>query len=151
MQWFSFFLFLLISFHVGEVSAAPAPAIGHGDVGVIATLDKRQNAATTAANNVTQTHAKTAVNTQATAPSTNTTGTSSNTTTSNAGHTNYVATVPSVNGPTSDNQVAANGTKSVYNGGLPIEPQLTPALGVGGVILLVFGGAFAIIGIRKQW
>ena len=34
---------------------------------------------------------------------------------------------------------------------LPLQPTLTPAMGVTGVILLISGLAFAIIGIKNKW
>ncbi|KAK5166235.1 uncharacterized protein LTR77_008496 [Saxophila tyrrhenica] len=34
---------------------------------------------------------------------------------------------------------------------LPIQPEITPALGIAGVVLMLTGAAYAIIGIKHQW
>lgn len=34
---------------------------------------------------------------------------------------------------------------------LPIQPKITPALGVAGVILIVLGLCYSLIGIKNQW
>ena len=34
---------------------------------------------------------------------------------------------------------------------LPFQPSLTPAMGISGVILLLSGLAFAVIGIKNKW
>lgn len=34
---------------------------------------------------------------------------------------------------------------------LPIQPEITPALGVAGVILIVLGLAYTFVGIKNQW
>jgi hypothetical protein len=36
-------------------------------------------------------------------------------------------------------------------GTLPIQPKVTPALGVGGFILLITGAVLALIGVRNLW
>jgi hypothetical protein len=36
-------------------------------------------------------------------------------------------------------------------GTLPIQPKVTPALGVGGFILLMTGAVLALIGVRNLW
>ncbi|KAF1832797.1 hypothetical protein BDW02DRAFT_410562 [Decorospora gaudefroyi] len=41
--------------------------------------------------------------------------------------------------------------ESDSRGPLPINPTLTPAMGISGVILLITGLAYAIIGIKNQW
>ncbi|KAJ5134402.1 hypothetical protein N7526_005767 [Penicillium atrosanguineum] len=71
--------------------------------------------------------------------------------TSQTSPTNAATTVPSLDGVGSSSASSQNNTQSAYSGGLPIKPEVTPALGVGGFILLVLGAALALIGIRKQW
>ncbi|PGH05739.1 hypothetical protein AJ80_08296 [Polytolypa hystricis UAMH7299] len=34
---------------------------------------------------------------------------------------------------------------------LPIDPQITPALAIAGVVLMLTGGAYALIGIKNKW
>lgn len=34
---------------------------------------------------------------------------------------------------------------------LPFQPSLTPAMGISGVLLLLSGLAFAVIGIKNKW
>lgn len=34
---------------------------------------------------------------------------------------------------------------------LPIQPEITPALGVAGVVLILFGMCYSLIGIKNQW
>ncbi|KAL4900179.1 hypothetical protein BDW74DRAFT_188602 [Aspergillus multicolor] len=58
-----------------------------------------------------------------------------------------VATV-NISEPVEDD--GANST-SRAPGELPIQPSVTPALGVGGFILLVTGGVLALIGVRNLW
>lgn len=147
MRWSSFLTLLFLVFFCGKTLAAPV--IEHGESE--ATLDKRQEPATTTTPDTASQETSTATTqTQAT---TATTTTSSDTTTSDTNHATHVATtVPSLDGSsTSGNSAQLNVTKPTYTGGLPIQPEITPALGVGGFILLVLGGALALIGIRKQW
>ena len=40
--------------------------------------------------------------------------------------------------------------KKLKPGELPLKPSITPALGVGGFILIVLGAVLALIGIRNQ-
>ena len=44
-----------------------------------------------------------------------------------------------------------NATASAENNELPLTPVITPAIGITGVILLVTGLAYAIIGIKHKW
>ncbi|KAJ5176761.1 uncharacterized protein N7482_002638 [Penicillium canariense] len=158
MQWplFSTLIFVLLC---GVTFAAPAVDLGRQNVEAVATLEKRAEpvVTTTAADNTpsqTSTAATTNTNdaaTTATATATTATNTTS-TTTSNTSNSSYIATtIPSLDGSTGSTSASENGAKQKYSGGLPIQPQITPALGVGGIILLLSGAAQAIIGIRKQW
>jgi hypothetical protein len=40
---------------------------------------------------------------------------------------------------------------AILPGTLPIQPKVTPALGVGGFILLITGAVLALIGVRNLW
>jgi hypothetical protein len=42
-------------------------------------------------------------------------------------------------------------TNSTAPGALPLQPAVTPALGVGGFILIAAGAILALIGIRNLW
>lgn len=44
-----------------------------------------------------------------------------------------------------------NGIATPAPGVLPLEPQVTPAFGVGGSILIATGAILALIGIRNLW
>lgn len=143
-------LLFLICF-CGKTLAAPVVEHGESKLCAVTTLDKRQEPATTLTTDTAS--QETATATTQTQATTATATTSSDTTTSNTNHATQAATtVPSLDGSsTSGNSAPLNVTKTTYAGGLPIQPELTPALGVGGFILLVLGGALALIGIRKQW
>lgn len=134
------------------IATLAAPVVEHGEREITAsTFDKRQEtAATVTTDTASQYTATTTAQTQ-TAVVTATTAT--DTAVSSTNHVTHAATtVPSLDGSsTSGNSAPPNITKPAYTGGLPIQPELTPALGVGGFILLVLGGALALIGIRKQW
>lgn len=171
MRWSLFFT--LVLFFFGGVSlAAPAVGLGERDVETTAVLTKResQDTTTTSRTNDATATITTATITTATATTTIATvtqvtateakGTTANTTTDSAqnastsshtSHTNAATTVPSLDGVASSSASSQNNTQAAYSGGLPIKPEITPALGVGGFILLVLGAALALIGIRKQW
>lgn len=55
--------------------------------------------------------------------------------------------------PTTDITTAnfEDGTDSIPPGALPLQPKLTPAMGVSGIILMASGLALAFIGIRNLW
>ncbi|KAL5337149.1 hypothetical protein BJX70DRAFT_252019 [Aspergillus crustosus] len=57
-------------------------------------------------------------------------------------------TVPTLNTSAPDEEERANATAP---GELPIKPAVTPALGVGGVVLLATGAVLALIGVRNLW
>ncbi|KAK6813867.1 hypothetical protein RU639_010602 [Aspergillus parasiticus] len=44
-----------------------------------------------------------------------------------------------------------NETNPIAPGALPLQPTITPALGIGGFLLIVAGAVLAIIGIRNLW
>lgn len=154
MRWSLFLtLIVLCLFLYGETLAAPILEHGEPDVNAVMNIDKRQDSATTTTatnDNVSQTTATTTTDIHATATTETTT---SETTSANTSQPSYAATrVPSLDeAGTLGSQASPNETKSTFSGSLPIEPELTPALGVGGFILLVLGGALAFIGVRKQW
>lgn len=39
---------------------------------------------------------------------------------------------------------------AVYSGGLPIEPKVTPGIGIAGVILMLAGAPFCLVGIKLK-
>ncbi|KAL4890356.1 hypothetical protein BDV59DRAFT_204527 [Aspergillus ambiguus] len=83
----------------------------------------------------------------ATASATNhTTGAANSTSTTDAS-TRTSTTVPTLNASVP----AQNGTNSTEAGALPLQPVVTPALGIGGFILLATGAVLALIGIRNLW
>lgn len=45
---------------------------------------------------------------------------------------------------------AAIPENAVYSGGLPIEPKVTPGIGIAGVILMITGVPFCLIGIKVK-
>ncbi|KAJ5191477.1 uncharacterized protein N7498_010462 [Penicillium cinerascens] len=161
MRWSLLFTSALFFLHCGAALAAPTVELGERGVDAVATLNKRadQDTKTTATNNdATQPTAATTTGIETIGShevgsnaTTATTTTDPGTTTSPASQTYAATTVPSLDGPSSSSsQASQNETHSAYSGGLPIKPEITPALGVGGFILLVLGGALALIGIRKQ-
>lgn len=61
-------------------------------------------------------------------------------------------TVPSLNTPTTVvSQPYQQNSNQTYSGGLPIHPQISPAVGLGGIILLLLGGTLAFVGVLKKW
>ncbi|KAL4784610.1 hypothetical protein BJX76DRAFT_326669 [Aspergillus varians] len=56
--------------------------------------------------------------------------------------------VPTLNSSSIDDEDGANSTAP---GELPVKPTITPALGVGGFILLATGAILALIGVRNLW
>lgn len=161
MRWSLLFTSALFFLLCGAALAAPTVELGERGVDAVATLNKRadQDTKTTATNNdATQLTATTTTRIETTGShetgstaTTTTTTTDSGTTTAHTSHTYAATTVPSLDGSSSSSsQASQNETHSAYSGGLPIKPEITPALGVGGFILLVLGGVLALIGIRKQ-
>ncbi|KAL2813290.1 hypothetical protein BJX63DRAFT_230304 [Aspergillus granulosus] len=73
------------------------------------------------------------------------TATSGNSTSTSASPT----TVPLLNTSTDDEEDNRQNTTSP--GTLPLQPKVTPALGVGGFILLITGATLALIGVRNLW
>ncbi|KAJ5775425.1 uncharacterized protein N7511_000436 [Penicillium nucicola] len=166
MRWSVFFALVLSLLCVAGTLAAPAQNLGRE-------IEARQEQeaesdkpaeSTTSEASATQTNASTtisestatATSTSSTSKSSATTGTGTATTT-NAKSTTATAaeatsTVPSLDGATAaSQQEAADSARPTYSGGLPIKPVITPALGVGGFILLALGAVLAFIGVRKQW
>ncbi|KAJ5381553.1 uncharacterized protein N7496_003981 [Penicillium cataractarum] len=158
MRWSLFSTWILVLLF-GVALSAPARDIAQRNDDAFTTVEKRAepDATTTGADNspsqtstVTTTNTDSAAATAATATAVTTT--SNNTTSSKTSHSTYVATtIPSLDGSTDSSSDSEDGTKQKYTGGLPLQPQITPAWGVGGIILLLLGAALAFIGIRKQW
>ncbi|KAF2854256.1 hypothetical protein T440DRAFT_271480 [Plenodomus tracheiphilus IPT5] len=52
---------------------------------------------------------------------------------------------------TSDQSTPTNTANAATQNQLPIQPKLTPAMGLSGVILLLSGLVYAVIGIKNKW
>lgn len=149
MRWY--LLLALVLCLQWQVLAAPAPfALRETDA--LETLERRADPETTqtATDTASQTPTATATNTDTTAATT-TKSAASETATDSSSTTSVSSietSVPSVDGGSSAGS-SGNSTKSSYEGGLPIHPTITPAVGVGGIILLFTGAALTFIGIRK--
>ncbi|KAE8132380.1 hypothetical protein BDV38DRAFT_287780 [Aspergillus pseudotamarii] len=121
------------------VFAARIPHSEGNKYGSIAIIEARatDQATTTTADATTGTTASATGHATATANSTS----ASNTTTLATTATATLATpVPT-----------GNETTPIAPGALPLQPTITPALGIGGVILIAAGAVLAIIGIRNLW
>ncbi|KAH7051044.1 hypothetical protein B0J12DRAFT_76733 [Macrophomina phaseolina] len=47
---------------------------------------------------------------------------------------------------------AASSTAAVYSGrGLPLQPKVTPAIGIAGAVLIITGAIYTLIGIKNHW
>lgn len=154
MKWPLFFTVILLFLYYGETIAAPAVEIEHRGSDAVATLDRREepSATTTATTDNGPTKTSTATITDAKEAKTTAATTADATSSTTDEATSVATTVPSLDtSAASNSQSSQNSTKSTYTGGLPIQPELSPALGVGGFILLISGAALALIGIRKRW
>lgn len=159
MRW-SFFTTLILVLLFGVALSAPAADIAERNVDANTTVDERaQPDATTTPTRKTSSQTSIATTTStgsaettATNTATPASTTTNDTTSSNTSHATVVTTtVPSLDGSTASDSSSQYTTKQRYTGGLPIQPQITPAWGVGGIILLLLGAAQAFVGIRKQW
>ncbi|KAL3452839.1 hypothetical protein BJX65DRAFT_155458 [Aspergillus insuetus] len=61
------------------------------------------------------------------------------------------STVPLLNTSTDEIEEEEGRQNATLPGTLPIQPKVTPALGVGGFILLITGAVLALIGVRNLW
>lgn len=160
MRW-SLFSTLILVLLFGVALSAPAVDVAERNVEAFTTVEKRVErdatpTATATDNMPSSTSTASTTGTQgaatATATAIATTKTTNETATPNTSHSTFVATtVPSIDGSTGSGSNSQDGTKQKYTGGLPLQPEITPAWGVGGIILLLLGAALAFIGIRKQW
>ncbi|KAJ5317610.1 hypothetical protein N7508_002118 [Penicillium antarcticum] len=161
MRWSVFFTLILSLLFVAGTLAAPAQGLGRE---IEARQEKETDSdkaaeSTTSETSATQTDASTtalgstATSTSTSAPTTNTgTANTTNAVSTTASAAEATSTVPSLDGATAaSQQEAADSARPTYSGGLPIKPVITPALGVGGFILLALGAVLAFIGVRKQW
>jgi cobalamin biosynthesis Mg chelatase CobN len=163
MRWSTIFTLLVSLFLLGTLAA---PASGPGQRDAVANLQARQdtdstttteNAAseastTTARKDATTTATEASTATEATTTGTHNSPTASMNATTTATAASATSTVPSLDGATaSSQQQAAGSTRPTYSGGLPIQPKITPAFGVGGFILMALGAILSFIGVRKQW
>ncbi|KAL5002806.1 hypothetical protein BDV10DRAFT_85032 [Aspergillus recurvatus] len=115
---------LLVAYLIPALAfVARVPHVDRGEPGLLLSRNPENEDASNATSNAT------------------TTQTSNSTTTS-------ATTVPTLNTTTPDEDGGANSTAP---GELPIQPAVTPALGVGGFILLVTGAVLALVGVRNLW
>ncbi|KAJ5099550.1 hypothetical protein N7532_006551 [Penicillium argentinense] len=154
MRWSICIALILFSFYCGEALAAPA--VEH-ERRTVATLDREEpsasatETATTATNNDSS-QTSTATTTDAKSATKTTAATTRTISSDDSDATAVTTSVPSLDTSNSPGEsLSQNSNKSTYTGGLPIQPEISPALGVGGFILLVSGAALALIGIRKRW
>ncbi|OJJ48263.1 hypothetical protein ASPZODRAFT_1548389 [Penicilliopsis zonata CBS 506.65] len=69
-----------------------------------------------------------------------------------AGATANVTATPTTTMPSlNSSPPSTNKTTPANPDGLPIQPHITPALGVGGFLLMIIGAAYALIGIQNLW
>ncbi|KAE8148590.1 hypothetical protein BDV25DRAFT_141643 [Aspergillus avenaceus] len=137
ITFFAIFAYLLPCLFV---LAARIPHVDRGRYGGIAIIQARatDTIITTTADPAAE---ETAASATSHATAKITTSSASNTTTSGTTATATLTTST----PTSS---AVNSTDP---NALPLQPAITPALGIGGFILIVAGAALAIIGIRNLW
>lgn len=159
MRW-SLFTTLILVLLCGVALSAPAADIAERNVDANTTIGERaQPDATTTSTKDTPIQTSTdpttstdGAETIATNTATATSTTTNDTTSSNTSHATVVATtVPSLDGSTGSDSGSQDATKQKYTGGLPLQPQITPAWGVSGIILILLGATQAFIGTRKQW
>ncbi|KAF7716710.1 Uncharacterized protein PECH_008635 [Penicillium ucsense] len=164
MRWTSWSS-LALALVVGFSSSAPVVEIEQANAGAITGVGRRAEADPTAvAATTTPTQAPAASSTiismtSATTavtepPATTITGMSANSTDSShpiTGQSTAVPTsIPSLDGSSSSNNDNQATSKPAYTGGLPLQPEITPAWGVGGIMLLLLGASQAFIGVRKK-
>ncbi|KAJ5672684.1 hypothetical protein N7507_001811 [Penicillium longicatenatum] len=156
MRWYLLGL-LLLCLHWRQTFAVPADYRHQEaqDVALLAARDETDATTTASDNTSSQTTATTAMTTTDTASTTtsitSTTHSTSHSTSSQTSQSILTTSVPSLVTSTSgsSDQSSTNSTAQTYTGGLPIQPSITPALGVGGFILLVAGAVLTFVGIRK--
>ncbi|KAJ5109326.1 hypothetical protein N7456_006001 [Penicillium angulare] len=151
MRWFLVVL-LVACLYLGQIIAAPAEVVPQYANGV-ALLDARDDASATSTA-TDQTASQSSTITTATTDATATTTSASSTTNSTSQTTQTTQTasstsIPSLGSSGSDSNSTSNSSKMVYHGGLPLQPKITPAVGVAGIILMAAGAALTFIGIRK--
>ncbi|KAJ6022064.1 hypothetical protein N7540_007568 [Penicillium herquei] len=163
MRWYLLLVLAIIGLHWRQVIAAPTELTR--DVKHVALIDPRDegDATATAIDNassqtatatVSESSLTSTTNTNPAATTTASTSTYNSNSTSHTSQSSQLASdtsVPSLGTSSSgsSSQSSSNSTKMTYSGGLPIQPKITPALGVGGFILLAAGAALAFVGIRK--
>ncbi|KKK21980.1 hypothetical protein ARAM_006581 [Aspergillus rambellii] len=126
---------------------AQVPNVERNEYG---TLVARETAPETTATSTTTTDTE---KSSADVPVTRTTGAAtvignSTSTSTSTTATSSVTTIPTINTSEPSNEDGANSTAP---GALPLEPVVTPALGIGGFILIATGSILAVIGIRNLW
>ncbi|KAJ5573864.1 uncharacterized protein N7459_008291 [Penicillium hispanicum] len=150
MRWSLFFTFIFFLCHRGRIIAAPTAGLEQREANAIAVLNDRDDQSASMTNTAS---GQTTATTSTDSPTTATTSSTTELSASNSQQATSDATsVPSIDTPNpSGGTSSQNSTKPRYTGGLPVQPTLTPALGVGGFILLVSGATLAFIGIRQPW
>ena len=162
MKWSLFLSIFLLFLYCGESIAAPVVEFSRRGTDAVAIINEREEPSatktdngpiTTSTDTTKSTDTTTATNAKETKDAKTTTAETAHTGSSTTSDATSIATsVPSLDtSAASSGSSSSNSTKSMYTGGLPIQPELSPALGVGGFLLLVSGAALALIGIRKRW
>ncbi|ROW17574.1 hypothetical protein VPNG_00545 [Cytospora leucostoma] len=62
-----------------------------------------------------------------------------------------VSTTPTMTGGTGSTNTTLFNVTTIAEGDLPLEPQITPGFSVAGVILILTGVAYALVGIKTRW
>ncbi|KAJ5280215.1 hypothetical protein N7478_005587 [Penicillium angulare] len=151
MRWFLVTL-LVACLYLGQIIAAPAEVVPQYANGV-ALLNARDDAsATSTGADQTSSQFSTIATATTDAPTTTTSASSTTHSASQTTKTNQTAantSIPSLGSSGSSSNSTSSSSKMVYQGGLPIRPEITPAVGVAGIILMAAGAALTFIGIRK--
>ncbi|KAK7737734.1 hypothetical protein SLS53_006353 [Cytospora paraplurivora] len=62
-----------------------------------------------------------------------------------------VSTTPTVTGGTGSTNTTLFNVTTIAEGELPLKPQITPGFSVAGIILILTGVAYALVGIKTRW
>lgn len=144
--------------HVGSTITLLALACAHGVVGRHAVLLGRQNNQDTTTTKASSASATSASSTGTTNDVvTSTTNTKVSQTNSAAVSSTISPTTTAASDVTSAITLSsaatslATATPTISPGSLPLQPRITPALSIAGVILIAAGIALALIGIKHRW
>ncbi|KAI9929894.1 hypothetical protein ASPWEDRAFT_167560 [Aspergillus wentii DTO 134E9] len=145
----AFPLLALLVYLIPSLFILAAPLDGRKGIATVVVLEGRDEpTSTTTPDSSSDSTVATATGTATTTPST--TGTVSATSSSNS-TTPASTTIASLNTSTASKNGTENESKHRKPGDLPLPPKITPALGVGGFVLIALGAVLALVGIRKIW